>query len=171
MGKVGNFYAALYKHKWVVAPILLLCIAVMLALSTMSYARYRTQFKNSNSINIAIMASDVVYDCSLEELSAYPGFELIVPIELVNRKNGKVSQVRQSFSVEVETLSNLPLTIKLLDNNGNEVSPSGIFEANIYQNYSFNLYISWDESENDYILSDELEIVRIVVHSSQIGGE
>lgn len=171
MKKTGKLYAMIYKYKWVVVPILFVCIVTMLAVSSMSYAQYRNQYKSSNTVNIAIMASDVVYDYSLEELSAYPGYEIIVPIEIVNKKNENISQVRQSFSVEVETLSNLPLNIKMIDNNGNEVSPTGVFEANIYQTYSFNLQISWDESENDHLLSNELEIVRIIVHSSQLGGE
>ena len=157
--------------KWIVIPSLFACLILILSLSNISYGKYYYQYKHQDTVNIAIMASDVVIEHSLSNYDLYPGAEILIPVKITNKKNGKISNVKQSYSVHIETLSDIPLQVTFEDLQGNQISPTGTFEAGVEQSQQINIKIIWNSSNNSHNYAYECELIKILVNSSQVGGD
>lgn len=170
MKKGDRLLNIIIKFKWVIIPVLFLCALVIFSLSGISYAKYYDEFKDDNSANVAVMANDVVIDYTLSELNLFPGAEISLPVNITNVKNGNIAEVNQQYTLTVETTNNIPLTCVFLNSNNQEVTPTGQFNAGIEQIHKYTIKILWDSSYNDYNYSNEIEVVRVIVHSTQMGG-
>ena len=171
MLKIKELFNKIHQKRWVLVPVLFACLILMISFSSLSFARYYKKFMGNNSANIAIMANDVVIDYNFTDINLKPGSEVSIPITLLNKKNGHVSEVKQTFVMSVETLSNIPLTITIYDAQNNIVTmPTGSFEAGVLGSYEYTIKISWDINDNNYELSQEIDIIRIFIDSTQVGG-
>ena len=61
--------------------------------------------------------------------------------------------------------------VSLYDAQNNIVTmPTGSFEAGVLGSYEYTIKISWDINDNNYELSQEIDIIRIFIDSTQVGG-
>ena len=172
MTRTNKILNKIKRARWIILPVLFVCLFIILSISSVSYAKYYKEFVGTNSANIAVMASDVVVDFNFSDINLKPGAEITIPVNIINKKNGHISHVRQGYTMSVTSLSNIPLQITILNEQGTQVaSPSGTFEAGVLDMHSYQIKIVWDASDNDYNLAYEVDVIRIIIDSSQLDGE
>ncbi len=101
-----------------VAAYLLALAAVCTLVWGVTYARYRTDKKGAAKGTAATMALSVMDGSGELNLSdrlagMTPGETRTISFSITNTKDGVVSQVAQTYSIVLETTSNLPLTYNL----------------------------------------------------------
>lgn len=80
------------------------------------------------------------------------------------------SEVAVRFRLEVTNIySNIPLTIEVLDEEGNSIETDGaVLQAGDAETHTYTLRISWDESESDPKYAERVDILTIRMVAEQV---
>lgn len=150
---------------------LILCCALFafaVFISSDTLSKYIVKVNDDDIVELAIMASDQVVTAQVP-LKISPSETVDIPFNLINKdENGNVSEVSQSFTIDVTNIeNNIPLTWKLYSNN-QEVSYTGSFDANVLETKEYCLKVTWPSQYNDPDLSFEIDILEIKVVTEQL---
>ena len=156
---------------WYLAGVLLCLTLVSVHLTSGLYARYCSTASGEDSARVARFNIEQTGKLTEHiEVDVYPGYSSQeYDIEL---KNG--SEVAVAYTVSVERLtSNLPLTVTLTGGNAagdgaGLVQASGTMAANSGDAAHYTLKIAWATTNNDDILSYEIDAIRVTVAAEQI---
>ena len=116
-----------------------------------------------------------------------PGKTSLYKFKVTNKKDGKVSQVGQEYSITVETTGNLPLKFVLTPDgassggslaktgsgsltftDGKSVVKGGFLPHTEETTHSYELTVSWPNDEkNEFVYADEIDLVTVTVDAKQ----
>ena len=160
--------------------VVLIALALISVLATgVTFSSYNSTSTGSSTVSIALFANDHhVVDIPLTDFA--PGVTKEVPIEIYNYEGDKISEVSQRYTLTYELLMDrLPIQISLEEDEDNQATVSiedgvatGDFNLNNgapeAQSASFKLIITWPAEENDHHYSEEIDVVRVTIDSTQI---
>lgn len=172
MKKIYNRYTLFFSC--------IICLLFLFCIGTAT-ARFTSKKDTENEVaTIAVMANDITSDTQIV-FDGQPGSEIIYPIKITNEQNGKVCEVSQNFTIQINLsgYNNLPLkyelyedeeATKLLEPNANGVYENNnfSFEANKKSSKTLYIKISWPSTENDEQLSTEIDYFTLNVKINQI---
>lgn len=109
-----------------------------------------------------------------------PGTDRVYALTVTNEKNGSVSEIRQTYSIQVTTAGTLPLTYVLKRNNAElgrfseTITENYLFqaadmwfEAGAKESHEYELEVIWPEDKKDVLWADVPDLVKIQVHMEQ----
>ena len=174
---------------------LLLLLLAMAGTGAVTLARYTSQVLGTGQAVVASFVSDssVVSENSVSlpvsSLPKKPGAHVEIRFLVTNKKDDKISQVAQNYSLTILTAGNLPYEYKLSgtitgasssDMNRlltaaeygaaipvNIPSAGGILPPSDSVTHTYTLTISWPENAADPVYADEVEHIELVVDSEQ----
>ena len=148
-------------------------------MATASVAAWGADYTTSEQVSNTIDISGLV-----------PGGTQDYKFRIINEKDGKISEVAQSYSITVDTTGNLPLEFVLsLDpastvqgktlvnssapaaltfTNNKSVMEGGELPPAISSSHDYILTISWPEGQNGAVYSGEIDLVTLTVKAQQI---
>ena len=148
-----------------------LCFALFIFITFISIdtlSKYIVKVTDDDVVELVIMASDQIVTAEVP-LKICPSETVDIPFNLTNEdKKGNVSEVSQSYTIDVTNIeNNIPLTWKLYSNN-QEVSYSDSFNANEKETKEYCLKVTWPSQYNDSDLSSEIDILEIRIVTEQL---
>lgn len=176
------------------AAVLLCLVLVSTYLLTNLYARYTAADTGSDSARVALFGSSesVTLDNGNSQLaSMVPGDTATYKITVSNARGENVSEVAQSYNVEVETAGNLPLTFALSEVGGGTISESSAtesstetstrtfpthtfasndmrFAAGSPQSKTYQLTVTWPADKTDAKYANVPDFIQVNVNVLQI---
>ena len=173
---------------------ILLLTMVSLMVVSLSFARYSTQVSGMATASVAAWGADYTtseqVSNTIDISGLVPGGTQDYKFRIINEKDGKISEVAQSYSITVDTTGNLPLEFVLsLDpastvqgktlvnssapaaltfTNNKSVMEGGELPPAISSSHDYILTISWPEGQNGAVYSGEIDLVTLTVKAQQI---
>lgn len=160
--------------------LLFLYVATTIIVTVVSFSKYVTTVSTDNIAKIAVMANSVSFDLDISK-DAYPGYEAVYPIVLVNSEDGKICEVSQKYSMQIqrEEIENIPLEFDLYkdeycteiidkDENGYYTSDDFILNGTQEETDTYYLKITWPKEYNDEYYAFEIGYFSIDIVSTQI---
>lgn len=172
-----------------VAAVLLCLVLVSIYLLTNLYARYTAADTGSDSARVALFGSSesVTLDNGSNRLAGMvPGDTATYEITVSNARGNNVSEVAQSYSIEVETAGNLPLTFALSEKGASAIpeSPTATstrafpthtfvsddmhFAAGTAGSKTYKLTVTWPADKTDAKYANVPDFIQVNVNVSQI---
>lgn len=162
----------------------LLCLSAAFALVVgVSYSRFTGTVRGSGSAAVAAVAMEGTSNVDLTTALAglAPGTSRTISFTVANAKNGVVSEVAQSYVVEVETTGNLPLTFSLvgttpaanegrladLNDGAAAVWENGLLPAGKQVNHLYTLTVAWPKDKSDAAYAREVDAVSLHIRAVQ----
>ncbi|MBQ8934949.1 MAG: hypothetical protein IJ049_00895 [Oscillospiraceae bacterium] len=172
------------KHLTLRIATVLLCLtlATSYALSG-SLARFiRSDSSDERTATVALFGHSEEF--SLSDLQIKPGdvgeSAIVVPITITNQSDGKISEVAQSYTIEIKTTDNLSLQYTLTENDEPLTSDDSVtdsyfyqsedwvFEAGVAGTKEYNLIVEWPSGSATAEDSLKLEDITININVTQI---
>ena len=167
------------------ATLVVLLGAVLLTSHAVSgvMARYTTAGASHDEARVALFGHNESIDFGTWSSTLKPGSSGEVTLTVSNKRNGKVSEVAQSYGIQVVTSGNLPLRYTLKDVSGNTVgtfdegtsatsqtfSTSDMtFEPATAGEHTYTLVYSWPGGQNGSKLADIPDFLQVNVNVTQI---
>ena len=165
------------SKKITVDKLIFLCLFTTMIVIFLSISKYQSTTAGSDNIKVAspvIMLSSNTLQIKINPIEA----EQEYLFQVSNSDEEKRSEVSMKYTLEIKTLSNLPLDFELyqigseenlLEGNGNTTK-----EITMYLNEDekvineYRLKIKWREEENSYKFSNVADCVQIVLNSTQV---
>ncbi len=172
---------SLNKRKISMVKILILGFLTTIISIELTLASYKSETSLQAATNIAVMASNATIEIE-NNLEGYPGCTpIICPIILTNKKDDKICQVTQKFSISIDknNIQNIPIVFSLYkDENCTEIlapnengvysNDEFVFDAGIEQTKTYYLKIEWPENETNADLAFEIEYFKLNIIMEQI---
>ena len=152
------------------AACILFCLTLIsIHLTSGLFARYTASDRENDSARVAVMATDIRLTIK-DNIPMHPGETTVIPITIANYKGNRVCEVAQSYVLKVTQLEdNIPFDIKVYDVTGeNAVIPEGTFDANVEQEVTYNIKITWPEEFNSAFYAFEIDAIEINIKAEQI---
>ena len=162
----------------------LLCLLGLTA-APATYARFTARVEGSAVASAAVWASESS-EIKIDVSELTPGKTSLYKFKVTNKKDGKVSQVGQEYSITVETTGNLPLKFVLTPDgasSGGSLAKTGSgsltftdgksvveggFLPHSETTHSYELTVSWPNDEkNEFVYADEIDLVTVTVDAKQ----
>lgn len=170
------------------AAAVLLCLALASTyLLSGLYARYTTSATGTDEARVAVFGSSesVTLDSGDGLLaSMIPGNSITYTITVSNAQGNRISEVAQSYNVEVETAGNLPLSFALSENGKGAITESSAtssafsihtfaaddmhFAAGDSQSKTYQLTVTWPADKIDAKYANVPDFIQVNVNASQI---
>lgn len=170
-----------------VAFLLLLAVLVTSHAVSGAMARYTTSGSSSDEARVALFGhSETINFGDGWASDLKPGDSRTVTLEVTNASNGKVSEVAQAYSIEVETAGNLPLEFTLSqgdvainESSSNTDAKTGFkthvfatddmaFTAGAKSDTAYELTVSWPEGSKAVKNTDVPDFVQVNINVKQI---
>lgn len=176
------------KIRW-----LLYCLTLALMISSVTLSRYISSVSGTDTASVAgvALSGNVgTQSFSIDIRDLGPGTEKNIPFEVLNYKDGKVSQVALSYAISLESTGNLPVYYTLEkvstqpasetmaepwdtflasgSNTGVETKSNGVLGFSGQTTHKYNLKIEWPQAKNDIRYSYEIDAVTVYIKSEQI---
>ncbi len=162
-------------------PILFFTIITTVIIVNLSVAKYKSITESIDSVQVAVMANDTYVQFD-DEISGYPGCEpKVYAINITNKENDKICEVKQKFKIKIEReeTTNLPIEIDLykdaactqiIDKNedGYYEKEDYYFDAGVEQTKTFYIKIIWPEARKNATYAFEIDYFDVHVISTQI---
>lgn len=154
-----------------------------------TYARYTSSASGSDGARVALFGqSETIELFHNSSTMFYPGVSATSNIIVTNQSDGKVSEVAQQYSIEIETAGTLPFQFTLKqgentigtfnessqendENSGKShvFSTDGMkFEAGVGESTSYTLETLWPAGENDPALAGIPDYITVNIKVEQI---
>ena len=172
------------------AAFTVLLAAVMLTSHAVSgvMARYTTAGSSGDEARVALFGHDESIDLSTWAESMVPGDTRSFVLTVSNVRGENISEVAQSYDIEVQTAGNLPLKYSLerttsdnkvakdfdsftesSDKKTNTFSDDGMtFSPGVARLDTYKLTVEWPANENSYTRADIPDFVQININVKQI---
>lgn len=164
-------------------PILIfLGIITTIIVTTLTLSKYETSMAESSSTKTAIPVMDVSSNViqleinPIEQENIYT--EKIYNFSVSNNKAGQESEVSMEYTIQIESLANLPLEFELytqedVQETNNLFKDNGSVTETIQiklgeEPHTYKLKIKWREGENSYLYNQTIDYIRIVMNSNQV---
>ena len=150
--------------------VVLIALALISVLATgVTFSSYNSTSTGSSTVSVALFANDHrVVDIPLTDFA--PGVTKEVPIEIYNYEGDKISEVSQRYTLTYDLLMDrLPIQISIKEGASKATGDFNLKNgAPVKQGVSLTLVITWPAEENDHHYSEEIDVVRVTIDSSQI---
>ena len=152
---------------------LLLCLVLVSTYFTSGLlARYTTTSEGEDAARVAVMAMDTSYVIE-NPISIAPGEDKTIEITLTNKKNNRICEVAQNYSMTVENITNnMELSFKYFLVSGagniNEDSVSGTFKAGVEETVTYKIKIAWTGNPRPASSAFEVDGLKIVIKAEQV---
>lgn len=165
-------------------------LAVLLAAVLLTFhavggamARYTTAGAGNDGARVALFGHNETITFDNWSSTLKPGSSGSVKLNVSNNRNGKVSEVAQSYSIQIVTSGNLPLSYTLKDASGKTVgtfnegssatsetfsSSDMVFEAAVSGAHTYTLEYSWPAGKNDPKLANIPDFLQVNINVTQI---
>lgn len=164
-----------------ITPLIMLTIIAVAIVVDLSIAKYKSATNAIDSVQVAIMANDAYIEFD-DEIKGYPGCDpKIYEINVTNKENEKICEVKQKykFKIEREESKNLPIEIALYKDSGctqilntNEdgyyEDETFLLEEGIEQTNKVYLKIIWPETKKNASYAFEIDYFALHIISTQI---
>ncbi len=158
--------------------VLIIFIVLMVLLSTMlfnrTYARYASGTDGNTNIGIAVPIYDeTVKDITIPLNSMKPGSSYTYNFYIVNANTlGTVSDVTLDYYMMIESSTNLPITIILLNSNNTNILSNNITNTftmphSVLTTHNYSLKLDWNISYDDYQWENTVEALFIHIYIVQ----
>lgn len=166
------------KLKITLDKLVFLCIVTTIIVATISLSKFKTIIATSSNAKVAVPIIDL--SSTSLKVSITPLEEKTYTFSVTNNKDGRKSETAMEYTLQIKSLSNLPLEFELYtyDNSekgeNNLLSGSGKItdkiQMNIEENvlHTYQLKIKWKTDELDYRYSQVADYIQIVLNSNQI---
>lgn len=175
------------RSHWTVWLVYAVIVAALVSTTTLS--RYITTVSGSGTATIATVDMKGHYtgqDVENIDVSGMtPGTTKTTTFTVVNFNGANISQVALSYTIEINTTGNLPLTYTLQCTNtggsgtGIYITPAtvltpgspstvGTLPHSTQTTHTYTLTVTWPSGENDPKYADEVDAVELIVRSEQI---
>ncbi|MEQ2428366.1 hypothetical protein [Enterocloster hominis (ex Hitch et al. 2024)] len=166
---------------------LVLLAAVSTGVISLSYAGYKSQASMTSDVTVAAWGAESVFTIDLKDLA--PGADGTYGFAVTNKKDGRISQVGQEYSIMVETMGNIPLEFTLvlaedvadgagtsiLGRAGNPIQLAsgtytklGTLPYAREASHPYKLTITWPAEKTEASYMDEIDLVTVTVKAEQI---
>ena len=151
---------------------ILLFTTVIVVCVTLS--KYKTALATKATAVFANPKTILIDEINLDELR--PGESITTNFRITNSEKEKTSDVQMIYTIAIETGNYLPLKfdLKKIENGesvgSNLLNEGGTEEIEMPKNkydQEYQLTITWDNSEKNYLYSDEIDYVKIIMNSYQ----
>lgn len=154
-----------------------------------TYARFSSQVTGTAAARTAAVALGSSLDLSGHLKGLKPGDTKELTFDVTNfsgtgtGSDKLVSEVAQEYSITIYTTGNLPLKYEIIYSNsstaadvGSYVTPSegdsniwtgGFLPTGAEAAHRYTLKVTWPEAENNYVYSDEIDLVTLKVEAYQ----
>ena len=154
-------------------------VMTTIIVTVISFSKYVTTVSTSSNAKLAAMASTMSVDIALTQ-EAYPGFEMVFPVEVTNKENERVCDVSQKYILQVDRaeMENLPLEFTLYRDEfcTDEITGSDdvfsaedfTFRAGVEETKKYYLKVRWPENEKNESLAFEIGYFSVEIVATQI---
>lgn len=168
----------LKKFKITLDKLVLLCMATTIIVATISLSKFKTTIATASNAKAAVPVIDL--SSTSLNISIAPLEEKTYTFSVANNKDGQKSETAMEYTLQIKTLSNLPLEFELYTYDNSEIGENNLLSGNgnitdkipmnIEENVShtYQLKIKWKTDEIDYRYSQVADYVQIVLNSSQV---
>lgn len=189
MSKLASAYRALPHDRRAVAAIacaLIAAVAITLPLVGATFARYTTQAESPSQARVALFGHDESIDFgNTWAANLKPGDTRTVALSVANAKDGAVSEVAQTYDIEVETAGNLPLTFTLSKDGAAIAEATGkststaaskthvfetdgmAFSAATAETHDYTLTVAWPSDKDAVSYADMPDYVQVDINVKQ----
>jgi len=165
------------------ALILLFLVMISFWMVSGLFARYTAGESGSDQARVATYIFD---ETTIPKITDYVLFTNLKPgdtssfvFTVTNHSESKVSEVALAYDFRVETTNNIPLTYsvvgsptdkgKLVERKlAEDIWEGGIMNANEKTAHTYTVTITWSGSSNDYMYSEEIDMLKLILSSEQI---
>ena len=140
-----------------------------------SFSKFASTSSGQDGARVAVMASDASF--TLNSIQMQPGTTYVeIPVTLTNKKNGRVCEVEQEYTLYVENITqNVDLTFTYYDNRGDLIMDNGqpatevrgFFYAAAEATATYTIRISWEAPQPED-LSQAVDALRVYVLAEQV---
>lgn len=157
---------------------LLFAVILTLLISSTTLSRYLTTVSGAGTATVAAVAMEKG-EVSFDTANLKPGGTAAYTFAVTNRREGRVSDVAQSYSVTVTATGNLPLAYSLepLDSTpalskiaGELVWTGGSLPHTKATTHTYSLTVSWPADRKSAALADEIDLITVTVDAQQADG-
>lgn len=168
-----------YKSGNKLKNLIMLCIFTTIIVTTLTLSRYKSSIAGSSSAKVAtpvinISAENPVIDVNINPMQS----ENIYEFSVSNIENEQKSEVSMEYTIQIESLRNLPLyyelyriedeneTTDLFEKNGDITEK---IEMNLEESkHTYKLKIKWQEDEQSYLYAQTIDYIQIILNSNQM---
>ena len=159
--------------------LIMLCIFTTIIVTTLTLSKYKSSIAGNSNAKVAtpiinISAENPVIAVKINPIQS----ENIYEFSVSNIKDDKKSEVSMEYTIQIESLRNLPLCYELYrieDENETEdlFEQNGDITETIQMNleeskHTYKLKIKWKEDEQSYLYAQTIDYIQIKINSSQV---
>lgn len=139
-----------------------------------TFSKYKTALGSKATAIIGNPKTTVVDEVILTEMK--PGDSITSNFKVRNFDESKTSDIPMIYTIKLETRNYLPLNFELKKVENGEVQSENLLSNNITQEVEmeankyeqeYQLTVNWNSEENNYLYSNEIDCVKIIVESYQ----
>lgn len=147
-------------------------LVATLLFTGVSFSKFAATTSENETAEVAVMAMDTSYVIA-EDLSIAPGETVEFTVTLTNKKDNRICEVKQNYSMSVENLTNnMALAFDYFRMDGTTEtkldSVTGTFSANIEESTTYKIKITWTGAPQPASSAFEVDGLRIVIKTEQI---
>jgi hypothetical protein len=166
-----------------IGKLIFLTLITTIIISIITLSKYRTTVTGSDNTKIAVpfiyLNTSEILEIKMNPIENKKEYEFSVS----NNESGVDSDVSMEYTIQIQTMNNLPLDFELYTYDNNIMGTENLFEKNgaITKNkikmdlnenqeitHSYKLIIKWRENNTSYKFSQVEDYIKIVVDSNQI---
>lgn len=162
------------KRKKNTAKIIQILLFTTVIVACITLSKYKTALATKATAIFANPRTILVDEIDLDKLK--PGESITSNFRITNSENEKTSDVQMIYTIAIETGNYLPLKFDLRkiengeaigDNLLNEGGTEEIEMPKSKYDQEYQLTITWDNNEKNYLYSDEIDFVKVIMNSYQ----
>ena len=170
-------------EKWIRYILAVLLCLVLISFWMMSnlFAKYATEASGQDGARVALFGQSETIDVKQLTKDMVPGDSSSYKLKVTNQTGSEVSEVAQTYEIEVQTAGNLPLTYTLKNSDGttigtfseSEAKSSTFsnadmkFEAKKAKAHEYTLEVKWPEEEKSAELQGIPDFTKITIKVMQ----
>lgn len=169
------------KHKMSVQKLIILCIVTTIITTTLTLSKFKSSAEVGDNTKVAYPILNLSAETSVIPVSISPAqSEHTYTFSVSNKETDKESQVSIEYTIQIESLENLPLEFELYTYDNEELGSENLFSGNVKvtdkiqikinsdNTHTYQLKINWREGETSYLNSQTIDYIQIVVDSNQM---
>lgn len=157
-----------------VAKVVQILLFTTVIVVCITFSKYKTALGGKATAIIGNPKTTVVDEVVLTELK--PGDSITSNFKVKNFDENKTSDISMVYTIKLETEKYLPLNFELKKVENGEIQEENLLNNNITQEIEmptdkyeqeYQLTVSWNGDEKNYLYSNEIDCVKIIVDSYQ----
>lgn len=157
--------------------IVVLTMLTTIIVMCFSLSKYESSVAGTTEATIALLANSV--KTNLTNITGRPGDIFEYKITITNYEEENICEVSEEFNISLSVTTNLPLSIRIYkDENFKEeltANSEGYYEDDSFRfvageesEITIYIRIEWEETESDYLYSQELDSITLYTNITQL---